>query len=184
MDIAYAMLSDNHGLLNWIQKPFSDLTNYKGIGKEKALRISATFEIAKRFSSLQSFDNETINEPEQIYKKYLPILSFSNQEQVFLIILNKKKKIIHEVNLYKGTSRAVTFSISQIIQQILMHGGYYFYIIHNHPSGDLLPSKDDTFLTSDLIMECKKVNVFLVDHLIIGPSGYFSFKDSKAYEIC
>ena len=94
MDIAYAMLSDNHGLLNLIQKPFSDLTNYKGIGKEKALRISATFEIAKRFSSLQSFDNETINEPEQIYKKYLPILSFSNQEQVFLIILNKKKKYL------------------------------------------------------------------------------------------
>ena len=183
MDIAYAMLSDNHGLFSLVKKPFPDLLNYKGVGKDKAIKISATFEIAKRFNSLHENDEEAIVESEQVFRKYLPILSFSTQEQVYLIVLNKQRKTLHEVNLYKGTQNSVNVSIPHVIQQILMHGGSHFYLVHNHPSGVLDPSEEDTFLTTELIRESKKVNITMVDHIIIGHDGYFSFKDSKIYVI-
>ncbi len=181
MDIAYAMLSDNHGLFNLVKKPFSDLTNYKGVNKGKALKISATFEIAKRFNSLQAIDDDVINDPHQVFARYLPKLSFAIQEQVFLIVLDKNKRVLHEVNLYKGTPQGVSFSVTQIIRQIIIHGGVYFYLVHNHPSGDLNPSSDDTFLTTELIRECKKVGILMVDHLIISHNGYFSFKQSRTF---
>lgn len=183
IDIAYAMLSECHGLFNLVKKPFPDLINYKGIGKEKALKISATFEVAKRFNTLQQENEEIVENSEQIFLKYAPKMSFLTQEEVHLIILNKKKKILHEVNLFKGTSGAVNFSVSQIIREIIIHEGSCFYLIHNHPSGNVHPSEDDAFLTSELIRECKKVNVLLLDHLIIAPNQYFSFKDSKITEM-
>ena len=182
MDIAYAMLSDNNGLFSLVKKPFPDLLNYRGIGKDKALKISATFEIAKRFNSLQSDEKEVIDDPIQLFNKYLPILSFSNQEHVYLVILDKRKRVVHEVNLYKGTLDSVEVSTTQIIQQIMIHGGSYFYLIHNHPSGEVEPSEDDMIITTELINECKKVGICMLDHLIIGTDGYFSFGRSRKYK--
>lgn len=182
LDIAYAMISDSHGLFSLINKPLTDLVNYRGIGKEKAVKIIASFELAKRFPNLKKDEEIVIENSSDLFKRYYPMLSFSHQEHLYLVILDKKKRIIHEVNLYKGTKTAVNVSNMEIIQQIIVHSGYYFYLIHNHPSGNASPSEEDMFVTTELIRECKKFNVILLDHLIITKEGYFSFLSAKFYE--
>lgn len=178
VDIAYQMIRDSHGLFNLVQKPFSDLVNYKGIKKDKAVKIIAAFEIAKRFNSLTPNEEEIPINSEYIYQKYQSRIANCIQEHVYLIILNKKKQIIHEVNLFKGNERSVNYSITQIIQQVLIHNGSYFYIIHNHPNGTLYPSEGDMNFTSMLIREAKKLKIQMIDHLIITNHGYFSFLKS------
>ena len=175
LDIAYKMLSDHKGLLNLVQKPFSDLLHFKGIGKSKAVKIIAAFEIAKRFNSLKSINEDLPVSSNEIYERYKYHVTGVYQECLRLIILNNKRKIIHEVNLYQGNETSVNCSWRQIIQQVLIHNGKYFYIVHNHPSGNHSPSKEDIEFTTTLIKESQKLKIKLLDHLIISDNGYFSF---------
>ena len=179
-DIAYEMVRDSGGLCSLVQKPYVDLINYKGIGKNKAIKIIACFEIAKRFQIREDDSKEeSILDSDYIYKRMFLRMANLSQEQVYLVILDKKKRIIHEVKLYKGNEHSVNYSNLHILQQVIMHNGKYFYIVHNHPSGDLTPSDDDIFFTQLIISEGKKVGITLVDHLIIGKDGYFSFLKCK-----
>ena len=179
IDIAYAMISDSGGLLSLINKPFLDLLNYHGMGRSKALKISAAFELAKRFPHLKNQPKEILQDSESVYRRYLSILSFSKQENVYLVILDKKMNVVHEVNLFRGTKSSVSVSNMQIIQQIIMHDGQYFYLVHNHPSGNNEPSNEDIFFTTELVRECAKFQIIMLDHIIITQNGYFSFLHSK-----
>ena len=183
IDIAYAMIAASGGLLNLINKPFSDLLNYHGMGRSKALKISAAFELAKRFPNLEKQPPEILISTEAVYQRYLPIISSSNQENVYLIILDKKMHIVHEVNLYRGTKNSVSVSNKEIIQKIILHDGCYFYLVHNHPSGSSEPSEADAFFTTELIRECQKLEIMMLDHIIISKDGYFSFLKDKKYDV-
>ena len=182
LDIAYQMIRESNGLFHLVEKPISDLLNFKGIKKAKAVKIIAAFEIAKRYNSTKPPEPEEDVDNEFIYKRYKTLLSKSEQECVYLVILDKKKHIVHEVNLYRGNETCVPFSKSQIIREVYIHRGTYFYIIHNHPSGSLFPSEEDIVFTTDLIKECKKIDLILLDHLIISHSGYFSFQYAEIFE--
>lgn len=178
IDIAFRMLQDNHGLYQLVQKPFSDLLSFKGIGKSKAVKIMAAFEIARRFNSYRGTSKQEPISIDYIYQKYKNLILVQNQEYLYLIILNSYKKIVHEVNLYKGNENSVVCSWRQIVKQVLIHNGKYFYIVHNHPSGDLNPSSQDIEFTSTLIKESQKIGIVMLDHLIISQDGYFSFLES------
>lgn len=178
MDIAYNMLSDNNGLNNLVRKPFSDLLNYKGMGKSKAIKIEAAFEIAKRFQSLKIDDDEKVVDADDVYSfmiSKLLLTSTSFQEQMYLVVLDKKQRILHFANIYKGNENSIICSTKQIIQQVILHNGHFFYIIHNHPSGILEPSQDDIFFTMNLISDVKKLDIVMLDHLIVSDKGYYSF---------
>lgn len=181
LDIAYKMISDNHGLFHLVQKPMSDLLNYEGIGESKAVKIIAAFELAKRYNSLQPQNEKEKIDNNFIYKKYKNLLSHTCQEFLFLIILDKKKRIIHEVNLYKGSESNLVYSKKQIIREVLIHQGSYFYVVHNHPSGNLFPSEEDIVFTTEIIHECQKMELTLIDHLIVTSRGYFSFQSAETY---
>ena len=185
IDIAYFMLRDNSGLANLVQKPLSDLLNYKGIGKGKAVKLIAAFELAKRYQQKSHNVDEIISDSKMIYhrmKKVFCTYPYIYQEYLYLIILDKKKRIIHEMNLYKGNESSVSASTMQIIQQVIIHSGKYFYIIHNHPSGILRPSGEDVFFTFNIINECQKLSIEMLDHLIISQNGYYSLLSHESYE--
>ena len=175
MDIAYQMISDSHGLFHLIEKPYIDLLNYKGIAEGKAVKIIAAFELAKRFKSHNGDEEEYIFNSDQIYKKYRPIIANLCQENVYLVVLDKKKRILHEVNLYKGSEASVQCSSLEIVRQVISHRGHYFYLIHNHPSGSTLPSNDDVMFTTELIRKANRLSIILLDHLIMTRSSYYSF---------
>ena len=183
VDIAYQMLSVNHGLYYLVRKPFSDLLSFKGMGEKKAIKISAAFEIAKRFNNLKRYDKEKAEDSSHIYQIYKGKILDHNQSQeiLYLIILDKEKHIIHEVNLYKGNENSINYSIKQIIHQVLLHNGFSFYVVHNHPSGKLDPSEGDVFFTLTLIQDCRKLNIIMEDHLIITEYGYYSFLTQDVY---
>ena len=176
IDIAYQMIQDNRGLYNLVQKPFSDLLSFKGIGKSKAVKIFAAFEIAKRFNSLKVVRDDEPISSDKIYEKYKYKISDLTQEHLYLVVLDRQKRVVHEVNLFKGNENAMTISKIKIIQQVLIHNGRYFYLIHNHPSGSYLPSPEDINFTTDIIQESEKLKITMLDHIIIGEEGYFSFK--------
>ena len=166
--------------MNLSGKTIHDLLKIKGIGEGKAIRIMSCFEIAKRMAYHNSLSEEvSLYSSQSTYQKYKSMFSHLQKEHVYLVILDKKYRVIHEASLYLGTSREVNCSAMEITQEVIIHNGTYFYLLHNHPSGNTQPSKEDVLFTAELISTSKKLNIVMLDHLIISDRGYFSFKNSE-----
>ena len=178
-DIAYKMIGDSRGLSNLITRPYTDLLHYKGIGKNKAIKIIATFEIAKRFQISKNYFNDEVIHSIKIFEKLSYELMNSPQEFMYLFVLDKKKRLIHEVNLYKGNESAVPYSVDQIIREVMIHRGSYFYIAHNHPSGQVEPSREDIFFTTEIVSATTKMRFKMIDHLVISADCFYSFLNQR-----
>ena len=102
-------------------------------------------------------------------------MSSESQEQLIIVILNKNKQIVNEKILYIGNDNEISVNYRDIIRLIMIHNGYYFYLVHNHPNNTFEPSKADIALTKKIDEKAKSINVKLIDHLIISREGYYSF---------
>ena len=181
LDLSHQLLADSHGLVNLFQKDYESLLDVKGIGPSKALLLSACFELSKRYDNSRYTEERTSTS--QLYHRYLSRLRSSGKELMVLVITNKKGKIVHEATMYQGSDVKVDFSVKEIIRKVLVHSGKYFYLLHNHPSGNCNPSPVDLSTTLKVIEESKKVNIELIDHIIIGDNGYWSYRDGQIVRI-
>ena len=183
IEIAHHLHTSSHGLFNLFQKSYEALLDNHGIGPGKALILSACFELCKRYQSSCYFENKTVDS-ESIYRRYAMKLKTEEREVLVLIVLNRKEQIIHEEILYKGNEGSVDCSVNEIVKKVILHNGKYFYLVHNHPSGNCEPSEEDVTLTGKVICASEKVNIPLIDHLIIGRCGYYSFASfSMTHEV-
>ena len=174
LDLAHDLYNQSHGLQNLLKQPFEALLDVRGIGPGKALILSACFELSKRYGMLSYYDTE-IATSGYLYQRYIGKLSHSDQEQIILVILNTKKRIIHEEIIYRGSEDSVDCDPLLIVKNVILHKGKYFYIIHNHPSGNAQPSDADRVLTANIIATANTMRVILLDHIVIGSHGYYSF---------
>lgn len=175
LDISHRIYSESHGLINLFHKSYQALLDINGIGPGKALVLSACFELCNRYFKLFNGESESVNSVD-IYKRYVLKMKKSNKETFVLLVLNRKKEIIHEENLYQGSEFHIDCQPMEIIKKVILHNGAYFYMIHNHPSGDYQPSPHDVDFTTRIIATANRVNVEMVDHIIVGDNGFYSFK--------
>ena len=177
LDIAKELLIDAHSLSAVFSKPYQYFKTFKGLKGAKSLRLAAVSEIAKRILEKQHLVNEEVTEINSgsLYRRYHLSLLSETQENFIIIILNKNKRIIYETTLYKGNDTTIAISTRDILRLLLLHNGYYFYLIHNHPNNSLTPSESDILFTKRIKDKAERVGVTLLDHLIICKDGYYSF---------
>jgi DNA repair protein RadC len=97
-------------------------------------------------------------------------------ERFRVLYLNNKNFLIHDAILSEGTVNQAAVYVREIIHQALNLGATAIILVHNHPSGDPQPSRDDIVMTKDIIEAGRRVAVTVHDHIIIGSSGHTSFK--------
>ena len=158
---------------------YEELISIKGINKAKALEILSIFEIAKRLSKLERIADLELLKPQKVYEWLKFSIGFSNQEEFVAIYLSGNGSIIKSVAMYKGTRNKANVSISEILRQALLLKASYIIVAHNHPSNSLQPSKEDIELTNNLYNSCKMMDIPLLDHIIVGKTGYFSFENNN-----
>ncbi len=178
LDISEEILKTYKSLANFSLENYYGISKIKGLKKSKSLLLLAMFEFHKRVSKENASNSESFTSSFDIYQKYYH-LSMESQEVLLLIILNKKDKIIKEIELYRGTSSSIEVSIKEIISEILIGKGSSFVIIHNHPSDNYLPSQDDIISTELLKRKSADLDIKFKDHIIITKEGYYSFKDNE-----
>lgn len=179
LEVGEQLLVDSGGLLNLLTKHVKEISRFKGVGNITALKVGACLEIAKRCIDLR-FENNNCLSSDAIFQKYYWELANSEQEVVVLIIFNKMNKVTYENIVYRGDNKNVCLDEKFICNQVILHKGKYFYILHNHPHGHLSPSKEDLVTTGKLVSEANKRQVILLDHLIVTKNGYYSFKFQKS----
>ena len=180
LEIATNLISEFNGLYNLSKAEIFELEKVKGIKDAKALNLSAIFELHKRLltKETENVENVEVN-AEYLYNKYKATLKSNHQEHLILIILNQSRKVIHEKTLYVGTEKNMCYSYRDIWRELYNHHGQYFYLIHNHPGHSSSPSKEDIIFTSELVIQSERLKTPMIDHLIIGENGYYSFQNMK-----
>ena len=150
-----------------------DLMKIKGIGEIKAIIIKAVFELTKRLKKTSNTDI-IIKSPKDVADLFINEYRFEKQEIVKEIILNNKNKILKIIDLVKGDTNFANITTKQILMEPVKMQAQKIIIIHNHPSGDTIPSKSDIKITNSLKYCCKIFGIELLDHIIIGNNSYES----------
>ncbi|MCD8195427.1 MAG: DNA repair protein RadC [Coprobacillus sp.] len=180
LDVAQSLLKDG-GILKVGELEVEDLVKYKGISKVRALTLGAIFEISRRyFKELTKKDEDESVDIGALISKYQRYYTGETLEHLVVITLNKKGGIIKETELVSGSKDELSVSTKDVLKEVIKREGYSFIIIHNHPSGDTLPSKLDITFTYLLLNDSVRLGLTLLDHIIVGPSSYYSFKDSES----
>lgn len=163
------------GLLGLYHFNIKDLMQIPGIGEVKAVQLLCIAEIAKRTSNLQARPELTFDKPETVAAYYMERMRHRETEQLLLVLLDKKRHIVNESVLSTGTFNTTLISPRDICIRAMRNEASYIVILHNHPSGDPTPSRQDVLVTQKIKEVSDLVEIPLLDHIIIGDNRYTSF---------
>ena len=128
--------------------------------------------------SLQEYKSKkAIRGPEDVYSLCLTD-AFSVKESVIVLTLDSANKIIEKHEVSKGTINKSIVSARDIMKDCIMDNAVSFILVHNHPSGNLSPSPEDTVVTNTLKEAGDILGIQMLDHVIVAKTGYYSFKDN------
>lgn len=165
-------------LKNILAMRIDELTNITGIGKNKAISIKATIELAKRFQMEQPDDAKKFGNAETIYNFMLPRIGYLEEEESWVLLLNQNLSLIKAIRLSHGGITETAVDIRLIMKHAVLNNATAIAFAHNHPSNNPNPSRQDDMLTDSIHKACKLMRVHLVDHLIITDGNYYSYKES------
>ncbi|MCQ2794466.1 MAG: DNA repair protein RadC [Bacilli bacterium] len=176
--VAQDLLTKTHGIEHLLNISYQDLLKVNGIKEATALRFLAINELVKRAG--QSSVTSTYQSSEGVARRYQQIIGGNNNESLYLIGLDDKGKLVKEREIYVGTNSHFVSSEEEIINYLKKEQIRFFMLVHNHPSGNVEPSKDDIIATNHLLVRAKRNNLILVDHIIVHISGgYYSFRETQ-----
>jgi DNA repair protein RadC len=178
LELARQVLNASQNNLQELSKwTIKDLIRVKGIGTAKAATIVAAFELGRRRHSELSLERRYIRNSRESADYIRPLLIDYRHEVFGVLFLGQAGWIRTFEILSEGGITSTTVDIRLIFKRTLEEGAVSIVIFHNHPSGSLRPSKADEQLTSKLAQASKIMDIKLLDHVIVGDNGYFSFAD-------
>ena len=160
----------------------NELTKIKGIGKIKAIQLKAVSELTKRMSRPITNNKIKITCPQDVANLLIDELKNEKRELVKVLILNSKNIIIKILDVSYGSSNLAIDTPKDILAEVIKMEAPKIILVHNHPSGDPLPSKADMAFTDRLIEASKLLGVELLDHIVIGHDSYESIFYRKGLE--
>lgn len=157
----------------------SKLININGIGAVKAIEFLAALELGRRVYDEKPLDNNLkCNSAKKIYRHFRLLLMDSNQEYFYCLYLNQQKKLIDKKLLFKGTLNKSLVHPREIFKGAYLSSAAYIICIHNHPSGNVIPSNEDIIITENLVKIGRMQGIPVIDHIIIGDNNYYSFYEN------
>lgn len=164
-------------LLNICKKSYEDLMDIPGIGEVKALTIKCIAEIIERISISKYTKSSQISAPKDVADYFMEKMRHLDYEELRVLFLNSNNTIITEKTITKGTVDFTIVSPREIFIQALKVNAVKIVLIHNHPSGNLIPSDADCDVTEKIVNAGELLNIKVIDHIIIGDNNYMSFKE-------
>lgn len=164
----------NANLLN-----YRSLLEIKGLGMAKASSLLAAFELGKRVNiENNSLNSEVINNSSAVFNYFKNIFLNKKQEYFYCLYLDSKKHVISNKLLFMGTLNRSIVHPREVFKEAYLLSASSIICVHNHPSGNVEPSKDDIDITNQLSSIGYIMGIKLVDHLIIGSNTYYSFLEN------
>ncbi len=183
-ELATTVLSKVKHISELKEMSYEALCKIPGIGKGKATILLAAFELGNRMErSVETLPGKKFNQARLIYEYYKSILSNKKQEHVYCLYLDTKKTIIKEKLLFIGTINYSIIHPRDIFKEAYLASATGIICVHNHPTGDVTPSKEDYDMTYHLMQVGQTLGIPLIDHIIIGKNQYYSFFENGDMEM-
>lgn len=180
LSLASKVLSLNHpgGILGLLHLSLPELMTLKGIGKVKGIQLLCIGELSRRiWRTLAVEEAPVFNDPAVISGFFMEDMRHKEQEELHLMMLNTKNILIKESLIFRGTVNASMASPREVFMEALRYHAVHVVLVHNHPSGDPTPSREDAELTGRMRDVGVLLGIPLIDHIIIGDNTYFSFRE-------
>lgn len=179
-EVSFELLNLVKDIRNLKDVSINTLTNIKGIGKVKAIELLAVIELGKRiYEEVNDNDLISCTSPVNIINYFNYLFKDKKQEEFYVIFLDNKKKYISKKLLFVGSINYSIVHPREIFKEAYLYSASSIICIHNHPSGDPYPSKEDDNIT----IKIKEIGLIhgisLIDHIIIGKNNYYSYYENK-----
>ncbi|MDD3279577.1 MAG: DNA repair protein RadC [Lachnospiraceae bacterium] len=171
------------GLLGIYHLSLSELKRIKGIGTVKAVQIKCIGELSARISRLSARQKLLFDKPESIASYYMESLRHEEQEHMICLMLDTKNRMIGDAEISVGTVNSSLVSPREVFLTAMQFHAVHIILVHNHPSGDATPSREDLLVTSRIFHAGALLGIELLDHIVIGDRCYRSlFRDGRPME--
>lgn len=158
------------------------LKSIKGIGRVKAIQLKAVFELSKRFES-RNEEIVHITNPEQAYSFLIKELKYEKQEHIKVLMLDVKSRLIKAETVAIGSISEVGVMPREIFKKPIEYSASNILLAHNHPSGDVTPSKADIDFTERVAFVGKILGIPVVDHIVVADSGWCSMRKEGVFPV-
>lgn len=180
VDLASRVLSFSEaypGLIGLNHMSAKDLRSIKGIGRVKAIQLLCVTELTKRMAKATNDGRQALTTPEAVANYYMQELRHLSREVVYLIMMDAKSRILKDMIISTGTVSSTLLSPREIFLNALKYEAVNIILLHNHPSGDPTPSREDINTTSRMKEAGNLMGIRLMDHIIIGDNRYISLAE-------
>lgn len=178
VDLMKRLLNDCNNNLNTLGKmSIHDLCQYNGIGEAKAITILAACELGKRRQMETPEERPDLGTATRIYNHMRPVMQDLNVEEFWVLLMNQNYRLIKKLCIARGGITATIVDIRLIIREAVLCNATQLVVCHNHPSGRIVPSKEDNELTQSIMNACKLMSIHFLDHVIVTDGNYYSYHE-------
>ena len=175
VEVAKDLLSETKGLRKLDSLSYPEMSSVKGIGLAKFAQIKAALEIGKRLLRETNLPKKKIHNAADLANYYGPCMRDLRKEKFIAILLDVKNKIIRDIDISVGSLTESIVHPREVLKEIIKESAASVIFLHNHPSGESNPSKNDLDITDRLVEACDIIGVRVLDHIILGEDNHFSF---------
>jgi DNA repair protein RadC len=180
VDVAREMLAQHGSLSGLSGLGVAELRVIRGVGRVKAVRLAATFEITRRLRSRNGIARAVLSSPEQVFARYGPLMEDLKKEVFRAALLDAQNGLLRDVVISEGTLSASLVHPREVFKPAILESAASIILLHNHPSGDPAPSREDLRLTRQLVDCSKLLDLRIHDHVIIGRERFVSLAQRGA----
>jgi DNA repair protein RadC len=180
--IAHELMNKFGSLSAVFDADFEELRTVGGMTEIAAANIALHYKITARISHDKAKKNDCLNTSYAVFKYVKSFMSNLKTEQAYLLCLNSGFKLIRRVLLQSGIVNQTAIYLRQIAEVALQCGATNIVVVHNHPSGDVRPSKNDIEASVEMLSVFPVLEINLLDHIIVGPyEEYYSFRENEQF---
>jgi len=176
------ILADCNNNLNTLgKKSIHDLCHYNGVGPAKAITIMAACELGKRRQMESPEERPDLGTATRIYNHMHPVMQDLDVEEFWILLMNQNFRLIKKQRIAHGGISEVSVDIRIIMREAVLCNATILVACHNHPSGNIRPSKEDNDLTKSIMQACNVMRIKFMDHVIITDGSYYSYKEEGIF---
>ena len=178
VELMKRILADCNNNLNTLGKRnISELCVYNGIGEAKAISILAACELGKRRQMETPEERPDLGTATRIYNHMRPVMQDLDVEEFWVLLLNQHYRLIKKIRISHGGITETAVDIRIIIREAVLANATILAVCHNHPSGNISPSRQDDELSRSIKRACELMRIHFLDHVIVTDGQYYSYHE-------
>jgi len=179
VQLGHAVLTEAGGALRWItRQPVAALTSVAGVGMARAVVIHAALELGRRMALETREEGCPVRSPRDVVAYFGPRMEDLPVEEFHVAVLDAQHRLERDVTVTRGLLSSSLVHPREVFREAIAERAAAVILVHNHPSGDPMPSADDRAVTEQLVAAGRLLDIPVHDHVIIGRGRYTSFAEA------